>query len=91
MTSEQGTDGAVGTKGWKRGTRWRWRGGRSQLRAPSARNNKQAFSYSNKYQTGGELEGAADKETGGEDGFSATPKPIFDHGPGRAEQAVTDL
>lgn len=34
----------------------------SRPRAPSARNNKQAFSYSNKYQASGEHGGAADKE-----------------------------
>lgn len=47
---------------------------------PSARNNKQAFSYSNKYQASGELQGAADKETRAgvrlEDGFPSTLKPI---------------
>lgn len=34
----------------------------SQCRAPTARNNKQAFSYSNKYQASGERGGAADEE-----------------------------
>ncbi len=34
----------------------------SQCRAPTARNNKQAFSYLNKYQASGEHGGAADEE-----------------------------
>lgn len=55
-----------GRKGWKklegglRGMRW-WGGGLC-LKPPSARNNKQAFSYSNKYRASGEHRGAADKE-----------------------------
>lgn len=36
--------------------------GISEPWAPSARNNKQAFSYSNKYQASGEQGGTADKE-----------------------------
>lgn len=53
----------------------------SQSWAPSARNNKQAFSYSNKYQASGEQGGVADKEEAGErgrleDGSSATLRPI---------------
>lgn len=53
----------------------------SQPLAPSARNNKQAFSYSNKYQASGEQGGAADKEEARgesqtEDGCSATLEPI---------------
>lgn len=92
-----GTEGEVGglrdMRWW-----WRWWGGGSQPRAPSARNNKQAFSYSNKYQASGEHGGAADKEeargerqTGGwllcytEASLGSRARPR------RAKQAVTDL
>ncbi len=52
-------------KGWKklRGEGHEVVGRRGlNTKPPSARNNKQAFSYSNKYQASGEHGGAADEE-----------------------------
>lgn len=72
-------------------------GGGSQLRAPSARNNKQAFSYSNKYQASGVHGGAADKKTRGRShtgGWLLCYTEAYlgsRAGPRRAKQAVTDL
>jgi len=56
---ERGTEGRRHGRGGV-GEKVGWGG--STFRALSAKNNKQAFSYSNKYQASGEHGGAADKE-----------------------------
>lgn len=69
----------------------------SQLQPPSARNNKQAFSYSNKYQASGVHGRAADKETrvrSHTGGWLLCYTGAYlgsRAGPRRAKQAVTDL
>ncbi|KAK5871640.1 hypothetical protein PBY51_004507 [Eleginops maclovinus] len=72
LSSSSGKQRLVNKPGWLRRDRWsegrrhgrEGKGGEggSQLRALPARNNKQAFSYSNKYRASGEHGGAADKE-----------------------------
>lgn len=73
-------------------------GRRSQPWAPFAKNNKQAFSYSNKYQASGEQGEAADKEEERGDSQRGGWLLCYTEAylgawarPRRAKQAVTDL
>ncbi|KAJ4941926.1 hypothetical protein JOQ06_011798 [Pogonophryne albipinna] len=80
-----------GTEAWKRAS---WgkggMGGGSKFRALSAKNNKQAFSYSNKYQASGEHGGAADKEEAWGESWRIYTEASSAPWKG-AEQAVKDL